>query len=160
MSKVLVATKQVVVGELVDDKKLVHENGSAKKVIHCEIEGSLYKDNLPEGLTMDTVKAVNKYNESYIELVTKDSVDAGIKILKENKDADRVIFKAPYLSDEITSRTSRIDIAVDREKTITIPGKGQEVRPVFGVNVINKFESLGDTFNKELKAKLIENLGK
>ncbi len=154
----MVAGTAVRLQELMTEAKA---DGAEKKVIKCEIDSGLYKSKVEEaGFKYEDVAKVNEFNHTYINSITEDVVKAGVQVLEENKDADRVAFIAPYLADNITSRTSRIEIAVDRSKTITIPGKGQEERPAYSLNVVNKFENVSGTIATDLKALMMDKLAK
>lgn len=156
MANIVVAGSNVVQGELVDSKPDI--NGKVLKVLECTVAEDSYVSGLEAaGLDFKTVKAVSKYNEGYIKQIASDAADAGVALLKENKDADRVVFKAPYLTDTVNSRSSSVDVMIDRAKDINIPGKGIETRPYMAVNVVNKSEKLGSHL-QNLKANLIENL--
>lgn len=156
MSNAVVAGLKVETGSLVDGKP--DANGKTLKVIECKVDDKAYAAGLEAaGLSMKTVKEVVNYNESYIKSIATDAADAGTNILKENKDADRVIFVAPYLTDAPNSRSSHIDIVIDRAKDINIPGKGIEVRPYMGIQVVNKSEKLGKHL-KDLRDGLLENI--
>lgn len=158
------AKELTVVGSVVSLQDLMIEKNAAgveKKVAKCEIEGGLYKSEVEAaGLDFKVVTEVNKFNHDYINRVTEEAVKAGTNILAENKEADRVVFAAPYLGEDLTSRTSRVEIVVDRSKTITIPGKGQEERPAYSVNVVNKFENIKGATATALKQLMQDELAK
>ena len=138
-----------------------NSKGEEKKVLNCTVDGGLYKAAAEAaGLDYKEVVKVNKFNGEYVHEVTERAVKAGVAMLEENKEADRVVFVAPYLNDDLTSKSSKINISVDRSKTIIIPNKGQEERPVFALDVVNKFEKVSSSsaLAIELKALLQEKL--
>lgn len=154
----IVGNSPIVIGEIVGEKT---SKGDDQKVINCDIDTGLYKSAAEEaGLDFKVVTQVNNFNGKYIHETADAAIRAGVSILEENKDADRVTFTAPYLSDNITSRTSRIEIAVDRSKDVLIPGKGVEQRPVYGVKVVNKMDKLPSKYADELKLLMQEKLAK
>ena len=152
----VVGGNPIVIGEIVNEKT---SKGDEQKVINCDIDAGLYKSEAEAaGLDFKVVTQVNNFNGKYIHETADAAIRAGVAILEENKDADRVTFTAPYLNENLTSRTSKIEIAVDRAKDVLIPGKGVEVRPVYGVKVINKMDKLPSSYADDLKLLMQEKL--
>lgn len=153
--EIVVGNNPIVVGEIVSEKTSKGE----QKVINCDIDSGLYKSQAEEaGLDFKVVTQVNNFNGKYIHETADAAIRAGVTILEENKDADRVVFTAPYINEKLTSRTSRLDIVVDRAKDIVIPGKGVEVRPAYGIKVVNKMDKLPDSYADNLKLLMQEKL--
>lgn len=151
----VIGNKAVTAGEMVIVTK---KDGTSKNVIECQIDTGLYKSEAEAaGFDFDTVTKVNKFNGTYIRKVTEEAVIAGTQMLLDNKEADRVEFIAPYINDDVTQRTSKMAIGIDREKAVTIPGKGVVHRPGYDVNINNKLEAFENSFAvtlKEVTAKL------
>lgn len=124
---------------VVESTKLLNIKGENAQVASVAIDGGLYKDNLPEGLDMKIIKAVNKYDKEYIQAVTEAAVTFGTDVLAANANADMVIFKAPFRADDITKTSPVINIEVNRSKNVVIPGKPTEQRPTYKVNVKTKY---------------------
>lgn len=152
----VVGGNPIVIGEIVNEKT---SKGDEQKVINCDIDAGLYKSEAEAaGLDFKVVTQVNNFNGKYIHETYAASVRAGVAILEENKEVDRVEFTAPYINDNITSRTSKIEMAVDRCKDVLIPGKGVEQRPVMSIKVINKMDKLPSSYADDLKLLMQEKL--
>ena len=152
----LVGTSPIVIGEVVTEKT---SKGEDQKVINCDIDAGLYKSEAEAaGLDFKVVTQVNNFNGKYIHETYSAAVKAGVAILEENKDADRVEFTAPYINDKITSRSSRLEMSVDRCKDVLIPGKGVEQRPVMAIKVVNKMDKLPSSYVDDLKLLMQERL--
>lgn len=161
MSKeILVATKDVVVGSVEESKKLTKEDGSAVRVITCEVDGSVYVESLKEaGLDIKTVKALQKHDSEYLVKLQKEAAAAGAQILKENPEADRVLFVAPYQGDKVTRASSRADVEIIRSKKSFNPlTKEVTYGPAIGMSVVNKFQKNGAEDKKEILALLQDRL--
>lgn len=154
--EIVVGGSPIVIGEVVTGKT---SKGEDQKVINCDIDAGLYKSEAESaGLDFEVVTQVNNFNGKYIHETYSAAVKAGVAILEENKDADRVEFTAPYINDKITSRSSRLEISVDRCKDVLIPGKGVEQRPVMAIKVVNKMDKLPSSYADDLKLLMQERL--
>ena len=154
--EIVVGGSPIVIGEVVTGKT---SKGEDQKVINCDIDAGLYKSEAESaGLDFEVVTQVNNFNGKYIHETYSAAVKAGVAILEENKDADRVEFTAPYINDKITSRSSRLEMSVDRCKDVLIPGKGVEQRPVMAIKVINKMDKLPSSYSDDLKLLMQERL--
>lgn len=147
----VVGNKPITASEMVI---VARRDGGESKVIECQIDKGLYRSEAEAaGFDYETVTAVNKFNGTYIRKIAEEAVTAGVSILQENPEADRVLFTAPYLADDITVRTSKLEIGVDREKSITIPGKGTVHRPGYDLKPINKYDTPEKSFKDSLTEK-------
>lgn len=154
--EIVVGGSPIVIGEVVTGKT---SKGEDQKVINCDIDAGLYKSEAESaGLDFEVVTQVNNFNGKYIHETYSAAVKAGVAILEENKDADRVEFTAPYINDKITSRSSRLEMSVDRCKDVLIPGKGVEQRPVMAIKVVNKMDKLPSSYVDDLKLLMQERL--
>ncbi len=154
--EIVVGGSPIVIGEVVTGKT---SKGEDQKVINCDIDAGLYKSEAESaGLDFEVVTQVNNFNGKYIHETYSAAVKAGVAILEENKDADRVEFTAPYINDKITSRSSRLEMSVDRCKDVLIPGKGVEQRPVMAIKVVNKMDKLPSSYADDLKLLMQERL--
>ena len=154
--EIVVGGSPIVIGEVVTGKT---SKGEDQKVINCDIDSGLYKSEAEAaGLDFKVVTQVNNFNGKYIHETYSAAVKAGVAILEENKDADRVEFTAPYINDKITSRSSRLEMSVDRCKDVLIPGKGVEQRPVMAIKVVNKMDKLPSSYADDLKLLMQERL--
>ena len=159
-NKILVATKDVTVGELAPHKKQLKEDGSPVNVIACTVDGSAYVESLGRaGLDMKTVKAVQTHDSEYLTQLQKDAASAGADILKKNPEADKVVFVAPYGADKLTKNTSSTVIEIDRsKKVLNVATKEVSYQPAIRMDVINKCQKNGDAVKKELKQILQDRL--
>ena len=83
-------------------------------------EDSLYVKNAP--VSKAVLKEVEEYRSQYLENVTQRATDEAINIFKSDKNIDRVILTAPYT----TSGRGSVNVSIDREKCIRLPGKGND----------------------------------
>lgn len=154
--EIVLGGNPIVVGEIVVEKT---SKGEDLKVINCDVDSGMYKSEAEAaGLDFKVVTRVNNFNGKYIHETYSAAVKAGVAILEENKDADRVEFTAPYINDHLTSRTSKLEMSVDRCKDVLIPGKGIEQRPVMSIKVINKMDKLPSSYADDLKLLMQEKL--
>lgn len=146
----------ITVGEKFVDKKSTNIKGDNNTVVPITVNEELYKQSLEKaGLDIKTVIAVSKHNKEYIANIAVASSGVAAKIIEKDKSIDRVVITAPYLADKITSATSNIEVIVDKEKSIRIPGNPTpENRPNLSVKVNNKYQNLGI----DVKASIKENL--
>lgn len=158
MSKLVDLLKPMTVGTNVEVSP-VEKSKTEQNVVLCKVDEKLYAENLPETLTMDIVNEVNNYNKNYIGNITRDSAAAAAKIFENDKTVDAVKFTAPYLGETITTKSSRLDVTIEKAKTSRIPGAEVKyvTRPAVSIDVINKFE-VEKSFLKDLSIKLQEQL--
>lgn len=143
--------------ETAESNKILKVDGSNANVAKVAIDDSFYKDNLPEGISIDTVQKVNKYNKEYLKTVAKSSVDFGATVLEKNKEVDSVVFVAPFMAEGITKTSSLVTVQVDRLKKIVAPGQEPVFRPGFKMNVKTK-HTIGNTLETDLKTLLQERI--
>jgi len=159
MSKTTGIELASVAGAVTEVVKGKGESATKQNIIYVAADEKSYVDNLPEGITLNDVKAVAAYNTSYVQTVVENSQAVGEKLLNENKDANAVKFIAPYLGDAVTSRSSSVEVVVDRAVERRNP-QTQEItnNPSLSVKVINKSESLPASFLSNIKKQLHENI--
>ena len=153
MKDLTVATGSVSIGEVTAHKKQTKEDGSPLSVITCTVDGGAYVQSLEKhGLKLEDLKKFQKHDAEYLTELQKDAADAGAKILKENKDADRVVFVAPYGADKLSNYTSNATIEIDRvKKVVNLATKETSYVPTISCKVTNKFQKTSDNLKKELK---------
>ena len=153
MKDLTVATGSVSIGDVENHKKQTKEDGSPLSVITCTVDGGAYIESLEKaGLKIEDLKKFQKHDAEYLATIQKDAAVAGAKILKENKDADRVVFVAPYGAEKLSSYTSNATIEIDRAKKVTnIATKETSIVPTISCKVTNKFQKASDSLKKELK---------
>lgn len=78
-------------------------------------EGNVYDDNLPEGLTPDTVEAVSNYTTTFVASSVEAVGDMALQAMKKDKKLDQVEAEIKL------GAFGKTDISVIREKEITIP---------------------------------------
>ena len=147
-------------GEVVEVTKGKSEDVKTSKVLNVTVDESAYVDSLPEDITMDIVKKVSVHNAKYLEDLATNSLAISDKMFKENKGVDTIKVTAPYLGDAITSRSSRVEVSIDKEESRYNPAtKEVSTGPSFGMKVVNKSEKLGSTFLSALKKDMHARIG-
>lgn len=76
---------------------------------------SLYKDNLPEGLTMETVKSVSDYNTTFVAAGAHAFGEAAVAAMKGSKNLDRISVDIPMgVKDHVSYTVDRIKEVANR----------------------------------------------
>ena len=80
---VVIATGKLgVTGEMIKDSK------TGKETIKISCDEKMYVDNLPEGLTLETVQAVSDYNKAYITNATTAATGTATAAFEANDKLD------------------------------------------------------------------------
>jgi len=91
--------------------------------------GSLYKENIPEGLDEKIIKKVSDYNTDFIAASDLAVSELGLEMMKDDSSIERVTSTISMLSDKVS-------FAMDRKKTYPNHlGDGKEVVKYGVVNV-------------------------
>lgn len=84
------------------------------------ISETLYKDNLPEGMTIDNVKAVQDYNSRIVAATGLALGEASIPVMKKHKELEFTELTLPIVKDTAS-------FTFDRQSTSRNPTDGSEV---------------------------------
>lgn len=90
---------QAVYDKIKDDWKYENGKGSFDK--------DAFKKSLPEGLSYDVVKQVNNHAQNFALAVAAINGENAIKVLKENKDVDKVIATAEMYHGKVVHTVHR-----------------------------------------------------
>lgn len=131
---VIAAEKLSISGEMIKDAK------TGKETIKISCDEKMYVDNLPEGLTLETVQAVSDYNKAYITNATTAATGTATAAFEANDKLEVVEFTIPFIGDKLNSKSSKVEIVVEKAKTTRLPGSEPKyiTRPAVTVDVINK----------------------
>lgn len=127
--------------------------------LEVELSEDSYVANLPEGITLEQVKAIDKHNSEYITTLATQGAEAATVLFNKDNTLGEVIYKAPFNSDKITSRTSSVNVGVIREKTSSAPGSTEKmVKPGINIKVDHKSESIPASVAEKLRAQMMDSL--
>lgn len=94
------------------DMKIIEEpNDPARGLV--VIESKIYEENLPEGLTVETVKAVDAYNSLFLASTTLAIGEQGVPFFKKHKAVDRISSVIPTVGKDT--------VEVDLRRSVTYP---------------------------------------
>lgn len=84
-----------------------------------EADDSAYLENLPEGLSVTTLKSVESFNHDYIDSFAEATASEATKVLKKNKKVNEVLVKAPFGSSKRDGVTAKVRRSVERRNPKT-----------------------------------------
>lgn len=139
---------------LVKDNFTETVNGEVVTLQLKEESKNWYQEKLPEGISIDTVNQVNKFNKELLKEVATNSKDISIDVFKANSDAKKVVLNMPHFSGE-----QNVTVAIDRLVERPIPGTTEKVQnPEMRIIVENQYAKVGKTYMKTLTADIKEKL--
>lgn len=71
-------------------------------------EGNPYLDNLPDDVTVGNLKSIEKYNQQYINGLTKAASKEAIRSFNGSKAVKNTVTTAPFGSDNISTATVHV----------------------------------------------------
>jgi len=102
-------------------------------------------------ISMDTLKTVAKYNNTYVNEAAEVSAEKAIDIMKDNENVDKVMFNYPYG----TSARNSVDIVAKRSQTYPGMNGGEPTTTsVLTVAVKDTSVKVAKSKIKELKGKM------
>lgn len=99
--------------------KVVKREGDARE-LDVEIEGDLVADNLPDDVSVASIKRHEKIRSEMVAAGVRALTEVGLPALKKNKDAEKVHMSFKFGND-------KIDLALEREREFN-DGQGGKIK--------------------------------
>lgn len=110
------------------------------------LDKDLYKNNLPEGLDIATVKQVEEYNARFIKSITEAGAKANTAIMEKDANVNTVDLHAPFgahteAKEDGTYKFGGLHVHAERSRTHRIPGTDKtSTKSVLQVKATNYLE--------------------
>ena len=109
--------------EVLDLAKLLKAGITIAKDGSASVEEGLYEKHLPEGVTMEQLKEVQKHNNNFIAAAAHAFGDESITIMKKNAEVSAVSLSIPTVGKD------SLDLSFQRERSIpNANGEGTNVK--------------------------------
>jgi hypothetical protein len=86
-----------------------------------ETKSNVYKETLPEGITDETIKTINKHNMDFVRASHAAVGEVAIDVFRQDKEIQSVHTKFDFMGDNTLS------LNVAREKTFNNPSTGEKI---------------------------------